>query len=139
MAEVADAIATVHPAIELVTSHLQDWTRQPILDLIADNGTDGALVFGEGVYEWRGLDLAGLVVHLAVDGRRVRSGIGENALGNPLVAMTWLANHRSRAGDGLRAGHIHNTGSVTSMYFAKSGDHAVADFGPLGCAELTLA
>lgn len=135
----ADAIATVHPAIELVTSRLQDWTRQPMFDLIADNGTDGALVFGEGVREWRGIDLVGLVAQLQVDGRKVRSGVGENALGNPLAAMTWLANHRSRAGDGLQAGQIHNTGSVTAMYFSAGGEHALADFGPLGRAELTLA
>lgn len=138
VAEVSDAIVTVHPAIELVTSRLKEWTRQPILDLIADNGTDGALIHGEGVHDWREMDLAGLLVHLQVNGRQARSGVGENALGNPLVAMTWLANHRSHAGDGLLAGQIHNTGSVTGMYFAKAGDHAVADFGPLGRAELTL-
>ena len=102
-------------------------------------GTDGVLVYGEAVTDWRQLDLAGLVVELRVAGRVVRTGTGANALGNPLTALVWLANHRSRAGDGLRAGHIHNTGSVTSMFFPKSGDHAVADFGPLGSAELRLA
>ena len=138
-AEVGAVIATVHPAIELVTSRLADWTHQPIFDLIADNGTDGALIAGAGVADWRHLDLATLTAHLRVNGRELRSGSGANALGDPLLAMTWLANHRSQAGDGLHAGHIHNTGSVTAMHFASAGEHCIADFGPLGAAELTLA
>ncbi len=136
--EVAAAVASVHPAIVLASSHLKDWTSRPALDLIADNGTDAALVYGTGVHDWHNLGLAGLEVHLSVNARRVRSGLGENAMGGPLTALTWLANHRSQAGDGLRAGQMLDTGSVTGMYFPHPGDVAVADFGPLGTVTLNL-
>lgn len=58
-AEVAEAVTAVHPSIEVVSSHLADWSRQPIFDIVADNGTDGALVIGAGREDWRDLDLAG--------------------------------------------------------------------------------
>ena len=137
-AEVGEAVASVHPAIEVVIAHFADWTRQPILDLIADNGTDGALVIGKGISDWRGIDLATLPVSLRVDGRLEREANGAAVLDGPLSAMTWLANDRAARGDGLRAGDLHNTGSCTAMYFAHRGERAVADFGPLGWVELTL-
>lgn len=137
--EVAAAVASVHPAIEVVVAHFRDWVRQPVMSLIADNGTDGALVHGPATVDWRGVDLARLAVTLYVNGREVRRGSGARIEGGPLAALTWLANARAMAGAGLKTGHIHNTGTCTSMYFAKHGDHAVADFGPLGRAELTLA
>ena len=32
-----------------------------------------------------------------------------------MTAFVWLANARRMAGDGLKAGHIHNTGTATSI------------------------
>lgn len=137
--EVAGAVATVHPAIEVVISYFVDWTNQPITSLVADNGTDGALVYAEGVEDWQGVDLSSLATSLSVNGRDMREGRGANVLNGPLSALMWLANARSRHGDGLHAGQIHNTGSSTSMYFASPGDVAVADFGPLGTVSLEIS
>ena len=106
--------------------------------MIADNGTDGALIYGAGVSDWRGLDLARVPVSLRVGGEVVRAGSGANVLGDPLDALVWLANERSARGNGLRAGHIHNTGTATSMFTAGRGDEAVADFGPLGETRLSI-
>lgn len=136
--EVAAAVATTHPAIEVVSSHFEDWTKLDAPSLIADNGTDGALVFGKGVADWRALDLKTLEVSLSVNGEVVREGLGARALGDPLAAFTWLANARAARGEGLRAGHIHNTGTCTGMYLASPGDEAVADFGPLGEARVSF-
>jgi len=135
-AEVVGAVATVHAAIEVVIGHFEDWPRQPIATLIADNGTDGALVIGSGVECPPRAALGAVSVSLAVNGERVREGSGERVL--PLSALAWLANERARRGDGLRAGQICNTGSTTAMYFAAPGDHAVAEFSGLGRAELRL-
>lgn len=136
--EVAAAVASVHPAIEVVVSQLDDWTGQPIASLIADNGTDGALVIGAGVSDWRGHDLRSIEARLTIDGAGKRRGTGANALGDPLAALAWLANARRARGDGLEAGQVCNTGTLTSMYFAGPGDQARADFGPLGAVELTI-
>ncbi|MDH3689105.1 MAG: fumarylacetoacetate hydrolase family protein [Gammaproteobacteria bacterium] len=135
--EVASAVAAVHPAIEVVIGHFVDWTHQDVYSLIADNGTDGALVVGDGAEQWQDLDLRQIEVSLIVNGEQTREGRGSNVLQGPLSALTWLANHVDRK-PGLRQGHIINTGSCTAMYFVNPGDIAVADFGPLGQVTLKL-
>jgi 2-keto-4-pentenoate hydratase len=135
--EVADAVAAVHPSIEVVTSHFEDWTRQPVWSLIADNGTDGALVLGPGREDWRGrLDLAAVRATLEVNGEAVRTGLGSAVLGHPLAALIWLTNDLARTGNGLKAGQVCNTGTCTAMMPAGPGDRAVARFEGLGAAEV---
>ena len=136
--EVAGAIRSVHPAIEMVIGHFTDWPSKDIFSLMADNGTDGALIVGEGVTDWTTLDLRDLPVTLSINGEIVRKGAGSKISGGPLSVITWLANHAQRA-PGFRAGHVINTGSCTSIYSAKRGDLALADFGPIGTVTLTLA
>lgn len=137
--EVAEAVATVHPAIEVVISHLADWTQQPFLDLVADNGTDGALVYGDGLEAWQDLDLNKVVATLTVDGEVVEEGGGTNIDGGPLAMLTWLANHVSQKGLGLKAGQICNTGSCTSIHYVEKGTQAVATFSDLGSVSIEVA
>jgi 2-keto-4-pentenoate hydratase len=136
--EVEGAVVSVHPAIEVVAGHLQNWPEQDVFSVIADNGTDGALVHGTGVEDWRSLDLVAMGVELAINGTVERRGTGERVLGDPMAAFTWLVNALSRDGRGVRQGHIHNTGTATDIYWAKPGDHAQARFAGLGEVTLTL-
>lgn len=138
-AEVVDAITSVHPTLEIVAGYLRDWPRQSVFAVIADNGTDGALVHGEPeVADWRRLDLPAMEVRLYLNGREIQRGHGANVLGDPLVTMHWLANARRQAGAGLLAGQIHNTGTVTSMQPIGPGDHVKAHFIGLGTSEATV-
>ena len=130
-AEVAGAIGSIHASIEVVNGHLRDWLNKPIAWVMADNGTDGPLVLGPGIEDWRGIDRPRIPVTLSVNGKVEGRGRGGNALGDPLAVMVWLANKRSREGRGLRAGQVVNTGTTTGIHFARPGDEAVADFGPL--------
>ncbi len=138
-AEVEAAVLEVHPTIEVVAGYLRDWPNQDVWSVIADNGTDGALVYGAGVSQWRDLDLVNMEVVLDVNGKTERTGSGANVLGDPLGAFVWLANARSRDGDGLKAGQIHNTGTATDIYWVEPGDEAVARFDGLGAVRLTIA
>lgn len=137
-AEVEAAVESVHPSIEVVAGYLRDWPKQDVFAVIADNGTDGALVYGEGVGDWRSLDLPSIEVRVSVNGVEQRHGTGRNILGDPMTAFVWLANARRKAGDGLKSGHIHNTGTATSILPVAPGDTVVADFGPIGQAVLKL-
>ena len=137
-AEVEAVVATVHPAIEMVAGHLKDWPEQGVFSVIADNGTDGALVYGEGLANWHSLDLASTSVILKVNGKVERRGNGSNVLGDPLKALVWLANARSRDGDGLKADEIHNTGTATDIYWVNPGDLAEAEFDGMGSAVLEI-
>ena len=136
--EVEAAIASVHPTIEVVAGHLKDWPNQDVWSVIADNGTDGALIVGEGRRDWRDLDLVNMRVALEINGEEKRAGAGANVLGDPLEAFVWLANARSRDGAGLKAHDIHNTGTATDIIWIEPGDEAVARFEGLGEVRLVL-
>jgi 2-keto-4-pentenoate hydratase len=138
-ADVEQAIASVHPSIEVVAGHLKDWPMQDVFAVIADNGTDGALIYGETLLrDWRSANLSDLEVRLFIKGRETQRGRGANVLGDPINALVWLANALSKAGHGLKAGYISNTGTATSIQPISVGDTIVADFGILGQAELSI-
>ena len=136
--EVADAIQSMHPSVEVVNGHVSDWLDKPVAWVMADNGTDGPLVLGTAIEDWRDIDRPAIPVTLTVNGRVVREGRGANALGDPLDVMVWLANRRSREGKGMTAGQVVNTGTTAGIFFAEAGGEAVADFGPLGRVSLTI-
>ena len=137
--EVADAVAAVHAAIELVDSRWTDWIKAGIASIVADNGANGGLVLGPAVADWRKLDLAKAKAVLRFDDKIIAEGTGAAVLGNPLDALTWLANHLSARGYGLKAGDAVTTGTVASIHFAEPGMHVTADFGTLGTVELRFA
>ena len=137
-ADVEAAIATVHPTIDVVAPYLKNWTEQDVFSVIADNGADGALVYGEGVPDWQALDLANMEITLAVNGNVAREGTGANVLGDPMEALIWLVNACANAGDGLRAGHLHHTGTATELYWANAGDEILATFDGLGTVSLNI-
>jgi 2-keto-4-pentenoate hydratase len=138
LAEVAEAVATMLPSVEVVNAHFTDWLSRDLPSIVADNGTDGALVCGAEVTEWRGIDRAALPVTLRVNGAQAAEGCGANALGDPLAALTWLASALSAQGKGLRAGEIINTGTCTELINAAPGDEILAAFGALGEVRVTF-
>ena len=140
--EVAEAVAAVHPAIELVTSAFgAGWSGAGARALIADNGVHGAFVLGPACDDWRKLDLPAHPVSLSINGAAVSEGRGANALGGPLTALTWLANELGARGAArpLAAGDWVTTGVVTDFKLLEPGDEAVADFGGLGQVRLSLS
>jgi 2-keto-4-pentenoate hydratase len=136
--EIADAIEGVIPAIEIVDSRFDEWTTIGAPSLIADNACNAAWVKGPLLTRWRDIDLATQQVRVIVNGRLEREGSGANVLGHPLSAMEWLVNSLAAAGLGLKAGQHVTTGVTTVVYMAERGDHIIADFGPVGSAEVTF-
>jgi 2-keto-4-pentenoate hydratase len=137
--EVADAVACMHAGLELVDGRWADLRAIDGPSLVADNGSDGLLILGPAHDDWRALDRAHLSLALTVNGAPAGGGSGGNAMGDPLNALTWLANAQSRRGVGLRAGETVNTGNCLEAYhFAAAAEEIVADCGPLGAARAIL-
>lgn len=136
--EIREALASVSPAIEIVAGHLENWPEQDVFSVIADNGTDGGLVYGEGIAMSDLPELSSIPVNLKADGEVVRSGTGANVLGDPFGAFVWLVNVLARERDGLEAGHICNTGTATDIYRVEGPVKLEADFGPLGSVGLQV-
>ena len=145
-AELVQAIASLHPAFEVVTSAFgAAWTGAGLAQLIADNGVHSGLVLGPAMADWGRLDLAAQEVVFEQDGAEIGRGRGANALGHPLDALAWLADLGvladpvTRVRRGLRAGDLITTGLVTPFAYAEAGAALRADYGPLGAVELAFS
>jgi 2-keto-4-pentenoate hydratase len=135
--EVISEIASMHPAVELVDSRFADWQKVDALSKVADNQSNGALIYGPEVANWQNLDLdlARPPITVTIDGSEAARTTG-NSGGDPLRLLTALANHCAGRTGGLRKGDMITTGSITGVAFASAGATVIADFGPLGAVRL---
>jgi 2-keto-4-pentenoate hydratase len=136
--ETAAAVATLHPAIEVVDTRVKNGMAHGAGALIADFCANAALVYGDGIEDWNDLDLASHAVTLHVDGEPVITGVGREVLGDPRNALTWVANFLSNRGKGLKAGEWVTTGSTMGIYPVPAGSIVMADFGTLGSVDITF-
>ena len=60
-------------------------------------------------------------------------------LGDPRVALQWLANELSQLGIPLAAGQLVTTGTCLPPMAIKPGDRINGDFGPLGAVSVRMA
>lgn len=137
--EVMAATDTLHPAIEIPDTRYDDWLSAGIAQLIADNSVGGFLVLASPATDWRALDLSRHPVVVRVNDETTYEGVGANVMGDPRISLTWLVNDRAVRGDGLKAGQVVTTGSAADVVKVKPGDVVVADFGPLGSAQVSFA
>lgn len=121
VSEVLRAIDFALPAIEVVDSRIADW-RIGILDTVADNASSGLYVVGSRPVTLDKLDLhnCGMIVERA--GEIVSTGVGAASLGNPLLAVKWLAQTMVKAGRPMRAGDIILSGALGPMVAVRPGD-----------------
>jgi 2-keto-4-pentenoate hydratase len=85
------------------------------------------------------MDLAQHRVTGRVGKRYEREGVGANVLGDPRIALTWIANELSRHGVTLGAGQIVTTGTCVVPLEILPGDEVVVDFGALGVASMRMS
>ena len=132
-----EAVAEVRPAIEVVGGCFPDITSCGYRTVIADRGANVGLVLGDAVEGWRDIDLAAVPVTLLRKGAEIGSGVGADALGGPMHAVAWLANHLGERGIALTAGQVITTGTCGGVTPITVGDHGAATHGPLGAVEFT--
>jgi 2-keto-4-pentenoate hydratase len=137
--DVTAAVATVHPAFEIVGLRVPTEHLANILVVIADFGVNVGFVHGDGINDWTQHDLSSVNVRVDIDGAEVAHGSGAAVLGNPVNALLWTANNRRESGDGLVAGDWISTGATCGIIRITSGQTAVGDFGVLGTVTMSLS
>ena len=142
--QVMAAVASLHPALEVPDSRLEPFTAAGEAQLLADNACARHFVLGPAAPDlWRDLDLSTYPVHARVaHGHQLkytRDGTGGNVLGDPRIALTWLANQLSSLGITLQKGHVVTTGTCMVPLELQPGDSASADYGPLGNVNMVFA
>jgi 2-keto-4-pentenoate hydratase len=130
--QVLDAVDTLHPAIEIPDSRFADFVSAGAAQIIADNACAHLFVLGPATTaDWRARDLVEERPVITLRGQQF-IGHGKNVLGDPRVALTWLANELRQLGVTLKAGQIVTTGTCHPPLPIQSGDFCVMDFGVLG-------
>ncbi len=136
VAEVLDAVACVHPSIEVPDSRYNDFVRAGEAQLIADNACANWFVLGPRADHWQDFDYLNQAVEVRLNGAVVESGFGRNVLGDPRVALTWLVNELSALGISCEPGQVVTTGTCRVPVAVSPGDHIQANFpglGKVGC------
>jgi 2-keto-4-pentenoate hydratase len=136
--DVLKAVDTLHPAIELPDSRFADFVSAGEAQLIADNACAHLFVLGAPTAaDWRAVDLVEHRPVVTLRGQRF-VGHGKNVLGDPRVALAWLANEVRKLGVTLKAGEVVTTGTCHPPLPIQSGDVFEADFGAFGGVSVAL-
>lgn len=138
VADVVRATDYLLPSIEIVDSRVSEW-KIKIQDTIADNASSAALVLGGRPTRIHDVDPALIGANLRVNGEIVETGCSGAVLGNPVIAVAWLANKVAQFGVTLEPGHVIMPGSCTRMVAVKAGDHVRAEFDGLGPVAVRFA
>ncbi|MGI4937083.1 MAG: 2-keto-4-pentenoate hydratase, partial [Janthinobacterium lividum] len=137
--DVMAAVSALHPEVEIPDSRYRDFSKVGAAQLVADGACSAWLATAPAAPEqWRGLDLAIHEVVAQRNGVEAGRGSGRNVLGDPRVALTWLANELNAQGEQLRAGDLVTTGACVGPMDVAQGDRMVVDFGMLGVVEVAF-
>ena len=92
-------------------SRFADFVSAGAAQIIADNACAHLFVLGAPTTSnWRALDLVEEKPVITLHGKTF-TGHGKNVLGDPRIALTWLANELRQLGITLRAGEVVTTGT----------------------------
>ena len=134
-ARVEAAVESCMAAIEVLEDLRHDYKRLSARSMVAGNVWNAGCVLGAPSTDWRTLDLATATSRLTINGKEIGGGKGGDVMGNPLNALSWLADKLAADGRPLRRGMVVMTGSMVPIQFPQTGDRAVVEVAGLGHAE----
>jgi len=138
VAQVRAAVAYATAALEIVDSRIAGWDIT-FGDTVADNASSGLFVLGERQLTLDEFEPVEVSMTLQLDGAEVSTGNGEACLGDPLIALSWLARTARDLGDPLRAGQVVLSGALGPMVATPPGSVVTAQIGPLGTVPATFS
>jgi 2-keto-4-pentenoate hydratase len=135
--EVLSAVGSLHPAIEIPDSRFEKFETAGAPQLIADSACAHLFMLGKATTSnWRAMNLANHAVTASVtDSKAVLNhhhGVGSNVLGDPRIALTWLANELRGLGIALEAGQVITTGTCIVPIPVVAGDNCSSEFWTCG-------
>ncbi len=138
--EVVAAIASAHPAIELMEPAFLDPDKVDRLSMIGDLQMNGGFAYGPALPAWQSADLSKESVVVSIDGVIRFEGTASNPAGTDLLRLvTWLANEGQYRTAGLKAGDWITTGSWCGKFNAKAGSEARVTFSTFGTVQIYFA
>jgi len=137
--EVVAAIASMHPAIEVLETAFVDPSQVGKFTSLADMAAHGGFVYGDAAPNWQSIDFTKESVTMTVDGAVRVERTGSNTAGDLMRLLPWLANEGASRTEGLKKGDWITTGSWTGNTLAVAGSTAEARFSTAGIAFLRFS
>ncbi|MFJ2662932.1 2-keto-4-pentenoate hydratase [Nocardia fluminea] len=137
-ADVLAATLAYAPSIELIDSRITDW-KIGLADTISDNASSAGWVLGKERVAPADIDITAIDAVLTRNGEVIAEGRSDAVLGDPVIAVAWLARKVAGFGVRLKAGDIVLPGSCTRAIDARPGDAFHAEFSGLGSVRLNFA
>lgn len=132
------AAVSMHPTIEIVDSRYLDFRSLDRLQVLADNFSNGALVYGPAASGWQGMDLKHPPIAVTANGKDFAECTGLRA-GDPVDLLVTAVNLIvCRQGSVPAVGTFITTGTHTGMVFTEPGAAIRADYGSLGRVEVSF-
>lgn len=133
--EVEKAIASLHPAIELIGNPFVDRDAQPRNVQLGDLQSNGAVIVGPDLDRRITSALATLLVTLNLDGKAVHSVEAGASWDVILKDIAWLAGHAEARGMPLKAGQVIITGAraLLKLDGATRIEGVLGDWGRVRC------
>jgi 2-keto-4-pentenoate hydratase len=138
LAQVAEAVEYAVPAMEVADSRVADWDIT-FADTVADNASAGVYVLGRERRTLEEFTPRNVDVVMAVTGEEDSHGTGEACLGDPLLALEWLAVQARALGEPLRAGQLILSGALGPMRAVAPGAVATAEIASLGTVTVRFS
>ena len=138
--EVIDAIASAHPAIELLEPAFVDPDKVERFSAIGDLQMNGGFAYGPAFAGWQSADLTKESVIVTMDGVVRFEGTASNTAGTDLLRpVVWLANEAQHRTAGLKAGDWITTGSWCGKFTANAGSEVQVRFSTFGMVQIYFA
>lgn len=136
--EVCQAVEAMHLAIEVPDARYEDFAHVGPAQIVADDAFAAWFLLGPRISHWTDIDLSNQPVRALRNGESAAEGSGANALGDPRIALTWLANHLSQRRIGLKTGDVITTGTCITPAAVAPGDQVTAEFPGLGRLDVVF-
>lgn len=124
---VLDATNALAPAIEVIDCRLAPSLRGAQY-AIADRGRAARFVLGDWVAPGRVGNTADIGVTVHLGDQTVATGHSRRVMGDPALAVAWLARRLAADGIGLKAGDVVLSGTLIAPVAVGLGDTVHADF-----------
>ncbi|PPJ25686.1 2-keto-4-pentenoate hydratase [Nocardia nova] len=131
LSAVRAAVEYATAALEIVDSRIANWDIT-IGDTIADNASSGLFVLGDRKVSLAEFEPVNVAMTMQLDGAAASAGTGADCLGDPMIALLWLARTAQAFGEPLRAGQVVLSGALGPMAVVRPGTTVRAEISALG-------
>lgn len=129
--QVRASVAYAVAALEIVDSRIMGWDIS-LADTVADNASSGLFLLGQQRRELSDFQPVEAQMSMLLNGVEVSTGSGAACLGDPLIALAWLARTARKFGVPLRSGQVVLSGALGPMVAVGPGSVVSAAISGLG-------